>query len=46
MFKPDRGWLVPNPDRQTDSIRSLPFAFDVQPPATLILPALIQLLPT
>jgi hypothetical protein len=53
MTKIDRGWLVPNPNKNTSSLGSLNFAFDLpssaQSPgnlAKLLLPAVAQLLPT
>jgi hypothetical protein len=53
MTKTDRGWLVPNPDKNTSSLNSLNFGFDLPPAAQtpanlsqLLLPAVAQLLPT
>ena len=53
MTKTDQGWLVPNPTKNTSSLNSLNFAFDLatatQTPTNsthLQLPALVQLLPT
>ncbi len=53
MTTPDRGWLVPNPTKNTSTLNSLNFAFDLSTltqTATnhshLLVPALVQLLPT
>jgi hypothetical protein len=53
MTTPDRGWLVPNPAKNTASLNSLKFAFDLSTlsqTATnhshLLVPTLVQLLPT
>ncbi len=53
MTTTDRGWLVPNPTKNTSTLNSLNFAFDLSTltqTATnhshLLVPALVQLLPT
>jgi hypothetical protein len=53
MTSPERGWLVPNPTKNTASLNSLNFAFDLSTLSQtttdhshLLVPALVQLLPT
>jgi hypothetical protein len=53
MTTADRGWLVPNPTKNTATLNSLNFAFDrstlsqtATDQAHLLVPALVQILPT